>query len=216
MKIIIDILMLVLMLLEYSKIYTGQLVHEIIGIVLLLLFLTHNILNINFYKNLFKGKHNLTRGITTVVDLSFLICMLLTIILGIPISQKIFKFLGLKGNMTFRKLHTIFGYWGLVILSIHIGLHFNMIFAKLNNKTLAIKKLIKVMVYLIEIVIILFGIKVMMNNNFADYLIGNASFAIPSGNIMISFLNNLSMVMAIALIVYNLEKIFIAIMKNKI
>ena len=205
MKIIIDILMLVLMLLEYSKIYTGQLVHEIIGIVLLLLFLTHNILNINFYKNLFKGNYNLTRGIITVVDLSFLICMLLTIILGIPISEKVFKFLGLKGSMTIRKLHTIFGYWGLVILSIHLGLHFNMIFAKLNQK-IKEKNVLKVVMYLLEIIIIIYGIKVMIDTNFIDYLVGKASFSIPSGDIIISFLNNLSIVFTIAIIVFKIDK----------
>ena len=70
-KIVIDSLMLVLMLLEYMKIYTGQLVHEITGIVLFMLFLIHNLLNINFYKNILKGKYNLTRITTTIVDMGF-------------------------------------------------------------------------------------------------------------------------------------------------
>lgn len=37
-KMIIDILMLILMILEYSKIYTGGVLHEIFGITLLGLF----------------------------------------------------------------------------------------------------------------------------------------------------------------------------------
>ena len=206
LKVIIDILMLILMLLEYSKIYTGQLMHEIIGIVLFGLFIIHNILNIKFYKNLFKGKYNSIRIITTIVNIAFLICMILTIALGIPISSELFKGLGLNGSMTTRKLHTIFGYWGLVILSIHLGMHFKMIFAKVNNK-LKNKNIAKIVIYLIELLIIILGIKVMVERNFGDYLIGKASFAIPSGNILTEFLNNFIIVLSIGFITYNLEKI---------
>lgn len=53
-KIVIDTLMLILMLLEYSKLYTGQLLHEVFGILLLTLFISHNILNINFIKDCLK------------------------------------------------------------------------------------------------------------------------------------------------------------------
>lgn len=57
-KMLVDILMLVIMLLEYSKLYTGQLLHEIFGIVLFILFVILNILNLNFYKNFFKWKYD--------------------------------------------------------------------------------------------------------------------------------------------------------------
>lgn len=206
-KIIVDILMLIFMILEYSKLYTGQLLHEIFGMTLLGLFIIHNILNINFYKALFKGKYNSQRIITTITDLAFLICMLFTIILGIPISDKVFKFLDLNGNMTMRKLHTIFGYWGLVILSIHLGLHFKIIFAKLINK-IKDKKNIKIIIYMLEIVVVILGIKAMLNTNLSSYLIGKASFAIPT-SLFLSLLNNLIIVCAISIIIYNIEKLFI-------
>ena len=119
-KMIIDALMLIIILLEFSKLYTGQLLHEAFGVALLILFIIHNILNINFYKNILKGNYNLLRVITTTTNILFLICMLLTIILGIPISSELFKELKLNGNTTIRKLHTILGYWNLILLSIHL------------------------------------------------------------------------------------------------
>lgn len=206
-KKIVDILMLVLMLLEYSKIYTGQLLHEIFGIELLGLFIIHNVLNINFYKTLFKGKYNAQRLITTFIDLSFLLCMLFTIILGVPISEKIFSFLNLNGNMTIRKLHTIFGYWGLIILAIHLGLHFKMIFAKLKSR-IKEKKILKIIIFIIQIIIIIYGIKAMIDTSLGSYLIGESSFAIPT-SIVLSLINNLSIVLTISIIVYNLEKILL-------
>ena len=204
-KMVVDILMLILMLLEYSKIYTGQLLHEIFGITLLGLFIIHNVLNINFYKTLFKGKYNVQRLITTIIDLLFLLCMLFTIILGIPISDKVFKFLGLNGNMTMRKLHTIFGYWGLIILAIHLGLHLKMIFARLKSR-IKEKKILKIIIFIIQIIIIIYGIKAMIDTNLVSYLIGKSSFAIPT-SIVLSFINNLSIILTISIIVYNLEKL---------
>ena len=47
-RMIVDILMILLMLLEYSKLYTGQLLHEIFGTLLLVLFIVHSTLNIIF------------------------------------------------------------------------------------------------------------------------------------------------------------------------
>ena len=205
-KMIVDVLMLVLMLLEYSKVYTGQLLHEVIGIILLGLFLLHNILNIHFYKNIFKGEYNARRIITTFNNLVFSICMLLTIVLGIPISQEIFKFLGLNGNMQIRKLHTIFGYWGLVILSVHLGMHFRMMFFKFNQK-LKGKNIVKSAIYLIELLIVILGIKLMIDTNLGNYLIGKSSFGVPNGNLAISFLDHLIIVLSISLVVYYIDQL---------
>ena len=203
-KMIIDILMLILMILEFSKLYTGQLLHEVFGISLFVLFITHNILNINFYKNILKGKYNVLRIVTTVVNIAFLMCMLFTIVLGITISSELFKGLNLDGNMTVRKLHTILGYWNLILLAIHLGFHFKIIFAKLKNK-IKDKKAVKTLVYVLEVIIVLIGIKKMIDLKLGLYLIGKASYAIPT-NIGISILNNFIMVLSVAVLIYNMEE----------
>lgn len=206
-KMIIDALMLIIILLEFSKLYTGQLLHEAFGVALLILFIIHNILNINFYKNILKGNYNLLRVITTTTNILFLICMLLTIILGIPISSELFKELKLNGNTTIRKLHTILGYWNLILLSIHLGFHFKIIFAKLKNK-IKDKKNIKNLFYMVELIIVIFGIKTMRDINLGAYLIGKSSFAIPT-NIILSLLNNFITVISISIFTYNFEKLLL-------
>lgn len=206
-KMIIDALMLIIILLEFSKLYTGQLLHEAFGVALLILFIIHNILNINFYKNILKGNYNLLRVITTTTNILFLICMLLTIILGIPISSELFKELKLNGNTTIRKLHTILGYWNLILLSIHLGFHFKIIFTKLKNK-IKDKKNIKKLFYMVELIIVIFGIKTMRDINLGAYLIGKSSFAIPT-NIILSLLNNFITVISISILTYNFEKILL-------
>ena len=206
-KIIVDVLMLIIMLLEFSKLYTGGVLHEVFGITLFILLVIHNILNISFYKNILKGKYTILRTISTIVNIMFLICMLLTIILGIPISSELFKELKLNGNTTIRKLHTILGYWNLILLSIHLGFHFKIIFAKLKNK-IKDKKNIKNLFYMVELIIVIFGIKTMRDINLGAYLIGKSSFAIPT-HIILSLLNNFIIVTSISIFIYNIEKIII-------
>ena len=204
-KIVIDILMLILMLLEYSKLYTGQLLHEVFGILLLILFILHNILNIKFYKGLLKGKYNLQRITITVINFLLLMCLLFAIILAIPISESIFKFLNLSANMTVRKLHTIFGYWSLILMSIHLGLNLKILSAKIKNKVKE-RKIIKIILYIIELIIVALGIKAIIDTNLGLYLVGKASFAIPT-NAIVSFLNNFCIVATISIITNKLEKI---------
>ena len=204
-KIVIDILMFILMLLEYSKLYTGQLLHEVFGILLLILFILHNILNIKFYKGLLKGKYNLQRITITVINFLLLMCLLFSIILAIPISESIFKFLNLSANMTVRKLHTIFGYWSLILMSIHLGLNLKILSAKIKNKVKE-RKIIKIILYIIELIIVALGIKAIIDTNLGLYLVGKASFAIPT-NAIVSFLNNFCIVATISIITNKLEKI---------
>ena len=68
MKIIIDIIMFILMLLEFSRGYMKPIFHEIIGILLLVCIIIHLILNRNYIKNIFNGKYNLKRYIMLIVN----------------------------------------------------------------------------------------------------------------------------------------------------
>lgn len=58
----------------------------------------------------------------------------------------------------------------------------------------------------------------MIDTNLGSYLIGESSFAIPT-SIVLSLINNLSIVLAISIIVYNLEKLLLkkeGMIKNEV
>ena len=204
---IVDILMFILILLEYSKIYTGQLAHEIFGSLLVLLVIAHNIININFYKSIFKGKYNTLRIANLVTNIAFLFCMLVTFCLAVPISDTIFSFINVHGNMTVRKLHSVFGYWSMAFLGLHLGLHFRVIFANVRKK-LNDKKAIKYLIYILEIIIIILGIKFMIDSNFLMHLTGKYSFGTYSNNVFVSLMKNFCIVSAISELVHNIIKIW--------
>ena len=68
-RITIDILLTVLLPVLMAYALTGQKVHEWIGAIMFLIFIIHNVLNANWYLNLFRGKYTPQRILQTVINL---------------------------------------------------------------------------------------------------------------------------------------------------
>ena len=75
----LDLGMTVLMILVMSYQATGNLFHELAGVLLLLLFLCHNIMNRRWYRALLKGRYAGYRSMLTAVNLLTLVSMLAAI-----------------------------------------------------------------------------------------------------------------------------------------
>lgn len=128
LKMGIDILMTALLLGLMAYQITGRTLHEWFGAGELVLFIAHNILNIRWYGNLFKGKYRLLRIIQTTVNFSVLISMLCLGYSGIVMSRHIFAPLSIRGPMaTARSMHMAASYWGFVMMSFHLGMHWGMV-----------------------------------------------------------------------------------------
>lgn len=128
LKMGIDILMTALLLGLMAYQITGQALHEWLGAGELLLFIAHNILNIRWYGNLFKGKYRLLRIIQTAVNFSVLISMFCLGYSGIVMSRYVFAALPISGPMaTARSMHMTASYWGFVLMSFHLGMHWGMV-----------------------------------------------------------------------------------------
>jgi len=124
----IDFLMTGMLLLLMAYQITGQELHEWFGVGMLVLFLLHNILNIRWYGNLFKGKYTLLRVMQVIINISVLASMLCLGFSGIVMSRHVFAELFIHGPMaTARTLHLAASYWGFVLMSIHLGFHWSMI-----------------------------------------------------------------------------------------
>lgn len=125
-KVIVDLAMTVLMLLSMASVLTGNMVHELSGVSLGILFIIHNILNRRWYQALLKGRYDMLRVLHTAVNLLLLIAMLAAMVSAVTISQSVFAFLNLKGGLLGRQIHTFAANWGFIIMSVHFGLHWNM------------------------------------------------------------------------------------------
>jgi hypothetical protein len=129
-KLSIDLVMTLLLLVQMAFQVTGQTSHEWTGAVLIVFFLIHNILNIRWYKNLFKGAYTAIRIFQTIINLLVLVSVISLAVSGAIMSRHVFSFFHIQGGMAFaRLLHLAASYWAFVLMSMHLGLHWGMIIA---------------------------------------------------------------------------------------
>ena len=121
---LVDLLMTVVLLLLMACFLTEQESHEWLGAGMLVLFVIHHILNFKWLKALIRGKYTPFRVLQTALVLLVLFCMLGSMLSGIWMSRYVFDFLPTQGHMGLaRTAHLLCAYWGFLLLSAHLGLH---------------------------------------------------------------------------------------------
>ena len=103
-RMILDIVMTCLFIILMGYYATNNEVHEILGTITFVLFIIHNILNIKWYKSIFKGKHNFQRTFHIIINLLLFLAMLGMMISGIMISADVFAFLDIPTTIFGRRL----------------------------------------------------------------------------------------------------------------
>ncbi len=179
LKLVIDFLMTVLLLLLMAYQITGQELHEWIGIGMLVLFVAHNLLNLRWYGNLFKGKYKLLRIIQTVINLSLLLTMFCLGFSGIVMSRHVFADFPINRPMaTARTMHLSASYWCFVLISTHLGLHWSMILG-MFRKLLKRKKIFNIIICILRTAALLFagyGLYLFIQKNIISYMFLKVQF----------------------------------------
>lgn len=128
LKLVVDIGMTVLLFVLMAYQLTGDFAHEWAGAAMFLLFILHHVLNRRWALSLGKGGYPPLRIVQTVLDLFLLAAMLGLMVSGIILSRHVFSFLPISGGAAMaRRLHLLSSYWGFVLMSLHLGLHWGMI-----------------------------------------------------------------------------------------
>lgn len=110
-KILIDIGMTICLLLLMPYSLLSETAHEWIGMAMLVLFISHHILNHKGVTSVRKGKYNAFRVIQIVLVIIMLILIMGSMISGILLSNHIFKWIKISGTyMTARQIHMFCAY----------------------------------------------------------------------------------------------------------
>ena len=127
LKIIVDIAMTAALLLLMAFELVGRQAHEWSGIVMFVLFVIHHILNRKWTGHLLRGKYPPIRILQTLLAVLILICMLSSMVSGIVLSEYVFEAFSIRGGWSWAGiLHMLAAYWGFVLMSLHVGIHWNM------------------------------------------------------------------------------------------
>ena len=128
LKIVVDIGMTVMLLFLMAYGLIGEAAHEWLGIGMFVLFITHHMLNRKWSRYVFKGRYTMFRMWQTILVIGILLTMVGSMYSGVILSEHALSFLPIKGGRAFaREVHMVSAYWGFVLMSLHLGLHWSMI-----------------------------------------------------------------------------------------
>ncbi len=177
-KIAVDIAMTAVLLLLMTYELIGQVSHELLGIIMFVLFILHHILNSRWTKNMIKGKYTTLRILQTVLVVLVLFSMAGSIFSGVMLSRHIFSFLPFGNRLSFaRNLHMLSAYWGFVFMSLHLGFHWNMMMgmAKRLTKNPSIMRTWGIRI--IALIIAGYGVYAFVKRDIGSYLFLQNQFA---------------------------------------
>lgn len=178
-KLVVDIIMTLALLFLMGYQFWGEAPHEWVGTGMFLLFIVHHILNSNWHKSLFKGKYNTMRILTLCIDAFVLVSMLTQMYSGMVMSCYVFDFLPFSGGMSLaRRLHILGAYWGFLFMSLHLGLHWNIILGMFRKraKIKSSSKINSCFAFLTGLIIACYGAQVFIRRDFPTYLLLKTEF----------------------------------------
>ena len=140
-KRILDVVMTLALpcLMAYELI--GQETHEMLGLCVVGLFILHHLLNLNWHKNLFRGKYTAFRMALTVMDCLMIVIFIDQAVTGVMMAKHVFPALPHVGRRSSaRILHLLGCYWGFAICGLHAGMHMTGALRKWRRKPRSVGK----------------------------------------------------------------------------
>ena len=151
----------------------GSLVHEILGMTLIVLFFIHLWLNRWWLKTLFKGRYNVTRVILTLVNVILIVDVIMLTFSGLIMSRMFDELEFADGLMSFaRSAHISASFSGYVIMSFHVGLNWHIFSAMMFRRL----KPGKILPHVLAIAFMIWGIYAFIRRNIWEYMTLESSF----------------------------------------
>ncbi|MDQ0204741.1 DUF4405 domain-containing protein [Pectinatus haikarae] len=135
-QIFLDIVLLVLFLLIMSFQFLPKILHEVLGILMLSAIVFHLIGNRLWFSSLFIGKWYFIRSLSVMINCLLIINAVSIIATGMMISNHLFKEIFgiyLQRNIMVHQLHVSLPYFLLVLIGLHLGLHWPPLWHRFTN-----------------------------------------------------------------------------------
>jgi hypothetical protein len=121
--------MAIALLLSLAYWWLENLAHELFGIVLFALLAWHINVNRVWFRNLLRGRYDALRLATVALHLVLIANMAVLLVTSVAISQSVFVTLPIPDSITFREIHWFAAHWVMIIVGIHLGLHWARVMA---------------------------------------------------------------------------------------
>ena len=178
-KLIVDAMMSLCLFLLMGYQLWGDSAHEWIGTGMFVLFIAHHLLNVKWYRGIFSGKMTKRRVFSIVLNILLISDMVLLAFSGITMSNHVFAFLGIRGHTgAARIIHIMTSYWGFILMSVHIGMHWEMIsgIIKKHFELTCRSDTTKAAVKIVSALIAAYGVYAFCKRDFLTYMLGRSHF----------------------------------------
>ena len=172
MRLEIPLTILSLVLMGGNMFFPWAPAHEIIGVLLIVVWAVHVYANRRWYKAIFRGKYKAFRVMQTAVNCGMLICATFLAISGVMLSNHVFAFLGIESGASFaRTAHLLASHWYFVFIALHIGLHVSVIFSRLGIARIVMKsRAVTVATRIVVVLISVYGVYAFIERGLWKYL----------------------------------------------
>lgn len=143
--------MVILILLQMAYHLIGDSLHGWGGMILFILITLHNIVDRKWYSGLRKGKYSPVRFFHTVINLLLLASFLGLVTSAVFLSTTLSTFFHLKVTLIGRRMHMFFTIWSFVLMSAHVGLHWNIVFGTMKKQIKGIQYLCQSIILLVSV-----------------------------------------------------------------
>lgn len=121
--------MAVFLLLSLAYWWLENIPHEIFGTAMFALLAWHIVVNRFWFKNILRGRYDLRRAVIVALHLFLIVNMIILLATSIAISKSLFSALPIPDSIYMREVHWFSAYWVVVIVGIHVGLHWARVMA---------------------------------------------------------------------------------------
>ncbi|MDR2366566.1 MAG: DUF4405 domain-containing protein [Deltaproteobacteria bacterium] len=195
-RLAIDLCMTALLPFAMAYRVTGDAPHEWIGVSVFVLLVVHNAFNRRWYRTPFKATRNFRRMMNVAINLLLLTAMATLLITGVLLSRTVFAFMGFNGGMAIRQTHTLAAYWGLILISLHLGMRWEMIMAATQKITPCARKrpIWTIIIRIVAALIVIYGVYASFDRNMGAKLFLGYSFDFwpPDRPVVLLFTGNLA------------------------
>lgn len=132
-RLLLPAAMALFLLLSLAYWWLENLPHEIFGTAMFVLLVWHTVVNRRWFGNLFRGRYDARRAVVIALHGLLIVNMLILLATSIVISKSLFSALPIPDSIRLREVHWFSAYWVMMIVGIHLGLHWSRVMALIRS-----------------------------------------------------------------------------------